>query len=77
MEFWLQKDNAGKFQLPVKPSDFTVAVTHRNTVVNVISVGDVNLIGKTGLREITLSSFFQLRIITLAIMQTEKLLKPM
>lgn len=58
MEFWLQKENAGKFQLPVKPSDFTVTVTHRNTVVNVISVGDVNLIGKTGLREISLSSFF-------------------
>ena len=58
MEFWLQKENDSKFQLPVKPSDFTVAVTHRNTVVNVIQVGDVNLIGKTGLREITLSSFF-------------------
>lgn len=61
MEFWMQKDNAGKFQLPVKPSNFTVTVTHRNTVVNVISVGDVNLIGKTGLREITLSSFFPAR----------------
>lgn len=58
MEFWLQKENDSKFQLPVKPSDFTVTVTHRNTVVNVIQVGDVNLIGKTGLREITLSSFF-------------------
>lgn len=58
MEFWLQKENDRKFQLPVKPSDFTVTVTHRNTVVNVIQIGDINLIGKTGLREITLSSFF-------------------
>lgn len=57
MEFWLQKNNS-KFQLPVKPSDFTVTVSHRNTVVNVIQTGDINLIGKTGLREITLSSFF-------------------
>lgn len=68
MEFWLQQ-NSDKFQLPVKPSDYTVSVSHKNTVVNVIQVGDVNLIGNTGLREISLKSFFQQRIITLAIMQ--------
>ena len=49
MEFWLQQ-NSDKFQLPVKPSDYTVSVAHKNTVVNVIQVGDVNLIGNTGLR---------------------------
>lgn len=58
MEFWLQMENDGKFQFPVKPSDFTVSVSHRNTVVNVIQTGDINLMGKTGLREISLSSFF-------------------
>lgn len=58
MEFWLQMENDEKFQLPVKPSDFTVSVSHRNTVVNVIQTGDINLMGKTGLREISLSSFF-------------------
>lgn len=68
MEFWLQQ-NKDKFQLPVKPSDYTVSVSHKNTVVNVIQVGDVNLIGNTGLREISLKSFFQQKIITLAIMQ--------
>lgn len=57
MEFWLQQ-NSDKFQLPVKPSDYTVSVAHKNTVVNVIQVGDVNLIGNTGLREISLKSFF-------------------
>lgn len=57
MEFWLQQ-NKDKFQLPVKPSDYTVSVSHKNTVVNVIQVGDVNLIGNTGLREISLKSFF-------------------
>ncbi|MDL2301126.1 LysM peptidoglycan-binding domain-containing protein [Lachnospiraceae bacterium OttesenSCG-928-D06] len=57
MEFWLQK-GSDKFELPVKPSDFTVSVMHRNTVVNVIQLGDINLMGKTGLREISLSSFF-------------------
>lgn len=57
MEFWLQKDES-KFQLPVKPSDFLVDVAQNNTVVNVINLGDINLIGNTGLREISLSSFF-------------------
>lgn len=58
MEFWIKQDNNGELQLPVKPTDFTVTVAHRNTVVNVIQLGDINLMGKTGLREISLSSFF-------------------
>lgn len=58
MEFWLQKENDMQIQLPVKPSDYTVSVSQRNTVVNVLQLGDVNLIGKTGLREVPLSSFF-------------------
>lgn len=58
MEFWLQKDDDNKIQLPVKPSEYTVSVSNKNTVVNVTNLGDLNLIGKTGLREITLSSFF-------------------
>lgn len=57
MEFWLQQDS-DKLRLPVKPEDYTVSVSHKNTVVNVIQVGDVNLIGNTGLREISLKSFF-------------------
>ena len=58
MEFWLKNNDIDKFQLPVKPSEFTVTVSNKNTIVNVIKLGDVNLIGNTGLREITLSSFF-------------------
>ena len=58
MEIWLQKDNDVKFQLPVKPSDYNVSVAHKNTVVNVIKLGDINLLGNTGLRELPLSSFF-------------------
>lgn len=58
MEFWIKQDNNGELQLPVKPTEFNVTVAHRNTVVNVVQVGDINLIGNTGLREISLSSFF-------------------
>lgn len=57
MEFWLQGGNS-KLQLPVKPSEYTVTVASINTVVNVIRIGDINLKGKTGLREVSLSSFF-------------------
>ena len=60
MEFWLQKGNT-KFQLPVKPSKYTVTGAGKNTVVNVIQMGDVNLKGKTGLRDVSLSSFFPSR----------------
>lgn len=58
MEFWIKQDNSGAIQLPVKPTEFNVTVAHRNTVVNVIQLGDINLMGKTGLREVSLSSFF-------------------
>lgn len=58
MEMWLQKENDAKFQLPVKPSDYVVSVSHKNTTVNVINLGDINLLGNTGLREIPISSFF-------------------
>lgn len=57
MEFWV-KQSKEALQLSVKPEDFTVTVAHRNTVVNVVELGDINLIGNTGLREVTLSSFF-------------------
>lgn len=58
MEFWLQKEQGDKFSLPVKPSQYAISVAQRNTVVNVVQLGDINLMGKTGLREISLSSFF-------------------
>ena len=57
MEFWIKQDEEA-LQLPVKPTEFNVTVAHRNTVVNVIQLGDINLMGKTGLREVSLSSFF-------------------
>lgn len=58
MNFTIQHDSLGRVPLTVSPEDFTVSVTHKNTVVNVIQNGDINLMGKTGLREVSLSSFF-------------------
>lgn len=58
MSFTLQQEGDGRIVLPVKPEDYTVSVFHRNTVTNVIQLGDINLMGKTGLRSVILSSFF-------------------
>ena len=41
MSFTLQK-GGDRLVLPVNPSDYTVSVSHRNTVTNVIQIGDVN-----------------------------------
>ena len=45
-------------QLPVLPTSFSISNSKNNTVINVPTKGDVNLIGTDGLREITLESFF-------------------
>lgn len=58
MEFWLKKSNADKFMLPVNPESFVFTEKHNNTSVIVNSLGEVNLLGKRGLKEGTISSFF-------------------
>lgn len=58
MNFWLKHTDNDKFKLPVTPSKFEVAVSHKNTVVNVITLGEINLLGKTGLKSVSLSCFF-------------------
>jgi hypothetical protein len=58
MNFWLKHTDKDKFKLPVTPSSFEVAVSHKNTVVSIIQLGEINLLGKTGLKSISLSCFF-------------------
>lgn len=52
-----KKDNI-KFRLPVLPPSIEIGNTMLNTTVNIINLGEVNLIGKKGLTTVTLSSFF-------------------
>jgi len=47
-----------KIQLPIPPSVFEVAVKQNNSTVNINNVGELNMIGKTGLITLSLSSFF-------------------
>lgn len=60
MEIWLKKDSK-KIQLPVLPESYEISVSHNNQVVNINSLGDINLHGNVGLKSITLSSFFPKR----------------
>lgn len=46
------------FIIPVDPETFDVSVSNGNTTVNVINLGELNMIGKTGLKAITIASFF-------------------
>lgn len=57
MEIWLSMDN-DRLRLPVLPPSFEIEVGNNNTVVNISEIGDINLIGKSGLKSITIASFF-------------------
>lgn len=58
MEIWFKASNSDKFMLPVNPESFSFTEKHNNTSVVVNSLGEVNLLGKRGLKEGTISSFF-------------------
>lgn len=59
MEFWLSYNNGEeKLQLPVPPSSFEMSTGLKNTTVNVIDFGEVNIIGKRILKTISISTFF-------------------
>jgi LysM repeat protein len=59
MEVWLSwQNNKERFQLPVLPSSFEVGVGNINKRVNINEIGEINLIGKSGLKEMTIESFF-------------------
>lgn len=50
--------NGAVLSFPVDPSEFQCTVKNKNTVINIINAGDYNMIGKTGLKSLTVSSFF-------------------
>jgi len=59
LEFHLSwQNNTEMFMLPITPSKFELTNPHINKVVNINDLGDVNIIGKKGLSEITIESFF-------------------
>lgn len=59
MDYYLSfNNNEERIRLPVIPSSFEVSIPHQNTTVNINELGEINLIGKTGLMSMTIESFF-------------------
>ena len=59
MEIWLSfNNNAERLRLPVLPPSFEVVVDNLNTRVNINEIGNINLLGKSDLKEMTLETFF-------------------
>ena len=47
----------GSITLPVPPPSYSVKVNNNNSIINIQSLGDINMIGKTGLQKISFSTF--------------------
>lgn len=52
------QNNGTRIQFPVPPSSFGVAVRQNNSTVNINNIGELNMIGKTGLIVMSFKSFF-------------------
>ena len=48
----------GAIVLPIAPESFELSVTQNNQTVNINNAGDLAMMGKTGLKQLTISSFF-------------------
>ena len=61
MEIWLKQEKT-KFRFAVLPSGYEVTSESGNTQVNINSLGEINLLGKRKLKDISFSSFFPKQI---------------
>jgi nucleoid-associated protein YgaU len=57
MQLWL-KGSGTRLRIPVLPSSYSVKTSQVNTVQNINALGDINLLGKRGLDELSWSAFF-------------------
>jgi len=58
MEIWLKHSTSDQLLLPVTPSEFSITEKSGNNTVVINSLGEINLLGKRGLKEGSISSFF-------------------
>lgn len=57
MEIWMKQGKTG-FKFAVLPPEYEVTSESNNTQVNINALGEVNLIGKRKLKNVSFSSFF-------------------
>lgn len=59
MQIWLMSENKKeRLRLPVLPASWQNQSSNNNTTVDITSFGELNLIGKTKLKEISIETFF-------------------
>jgi len=56
-KIYLQNDGS-RIQFPVGPSAFEVNVKQNNSTININNIGELNMLGKTGLVALSFASFF-------------------
>lgn len=57
MQIWL-KGSSGRVRIPVLPSSYNVTSSQNNSTAIVCNLGEISLIGKQKLKEVSFSSFF-------------------
>jgi len=57
IKFFISNSN-DKFQLPIGPPEFEVSVDQKHTIININNIGEALMLGKSGLMEMTIESFF-------------------
>lgn len=57
MEIWI-KQGSNKLRFPVLPEEYTVTSVQGNVTVNINALGEINLLGKRGLKGVGFSSLF-------------------
>lgn len=51
-------NKAEKFQLPITPPSIEVSMQNNNSTLNINEIGEILIIGKSGLMKLTIESFF-------------------
>lgn len=70
MDYYLSfNNNEERLRLPVIPSSFEITIPHQNTSVDITNIGEINLIGKTGLATFTIESFFPVQAYSFCLYQ--------
>lgn len=57
MQVWV-KGNGDSLRIPVLPESYSMKTSQGNVTVNINGLGDINLLGKRGLSELSFGSFF-------------------
>lgn len=59
MEIYLKAESS-EIRIPVLPSSFGIQTSQNNQSINIVRIGDINIIGNRGLKGLSFGSFFPL-----------------